>query len=65
MNRCPTEEIYVENVLKVTDEALLVYTDGREVWLPKSVVPDHENVTTDFDGYLDVAEWCLIEKELV
>jgi hypothetical protein len=50
--------IAVDRVEHETDLALLLVIDGEEVWCPKSVVEDVDEVSKgDEDVELNIAEW--------
>ncbi len=57
----PTEYItvLVDHVVTRTDKAVLCSFDGREVWLPLSVIDEDDDFE---DGPIDVAVW-VVERE--
>jgi len=64
-DRFEPTEIYVNNVIKVTDKAMLVEVDGEEHWLPLSQISDSEVEERGESGFLYIPMWLAEEKELV
>ena len=62
-------ELETDEVVKVTQEAVLVDIDGREVWMPKSQIKDGVDIHYDLEGeegvILEIAEWWAIQEELI
>lgn len=54
-------------ILKETDKAFLIATDGKEYWIPKSqTLPDESTVDSEGDkGTLSITDWIAEEKGLV
>lgn len=59
-----TVEFYAE-VLHETEMAVLCEVDGDEVWIPRSVIEDGEDLETGDTGDIEVAEWFAIKEGLV
>lgn len=48
----------VDEILRETDKAFLVYLDGEETWIPKSVIADADDYEVgDSEVTLSIAEW--------
>ena len=60
-------EIEVE-ILKVSPGAVLVYDGFKEVWIPKSLIENGGDITTDCEGELVelfVMEWFAYKEDLI
>lgn len=59
--------IDVEEILRVTDKALLCLIDGEEVWLPLSQIADADDYdfgVGDQELTVSITEWLAREKGL-
>lgn len=66
MDETAIVEIYVDNVITETEEAILCDMDGNQIWIPKSQIHKSSEVRHEGDtGWLVLPEWLAIEKELV
>jgi hypothetical protein len=55
----------VEEVLRVTDKALLLRVDGEDVWIPLSQIDDAGQYEQgDHDVTVSVTEWIAKQKGL-
>lgn len=52
-------QIVYDDIVRETENAMLVLFDYKQIWLPKSQIEYDET-----DGELFVAEWLIDEKEL-
>lgn len=60
-----TTKIEDVEVLRETDDAILVQFDNQELWVPKSVIHDDSEVyEMGCDGTLIIAEWWAEKKGL-
>lgn len=61
-----TVEFEGVTVLRASDNALLCIIDGKEVWIPQSVIHDDSDVyKMGTEGTLIIHEWFAIKKGLV
>ena len=62
-------EIETDEIVKVTQEAVLVRIDKEEVWVPKSQIHDGVDFGYSCEGeeglVLEVQEWWAIQEELI
>jgi len=59
-------EIYVEEVLADTDEAILCLVDGdTEAWIPRSQLLYTEVEEEGDSGNIEIPEWLAIDRELI
>ena len=56
----PTESVEYDEHLHDTDDARLFLIDGQQVWIPKSVIEDDDDM-----GTLEVATWFCEKEELI
>lgn len=59
-------EIYI-SVKRTTEKAILIDCDGKEAWIPKSLIKDFDDqeVNVRFTGNIEIPEWIANEKELI
>ena len=59
-------EIYI-SIKRTTEKAVLIDCDGKEVWIPKSLIKnfDDQEIGTRFAGNIEIPEWFAHEKELI
>lgn len=61
-----TVTIQVEEVIRETDLALLFLIDDDEVWMPKSVITDGDEIEVGAcEIEIEVAEWFAKQEGLV
>ena len=59
-------EIYI-SVKRTTEKAILIDCDGKEVWIPKSLIKDFDDLEIGFlfEGNIVIPEWFAQGKELI
>ena len=59
-------EIYI-SVKRRTDLAILVHIEDKELWIPKSLIKNFDDVEINvhFMGHIEIPEWFAYEKELI
>ncbi|KKK79902.1 hypothetical protein LCGC14_2828880 [marine sediment metagenome] len=52
-------EIDIDEIVRESEDAILVAIDTEEIWIPKSQIDEYD------DNQVSVKEWIAIEKGLV
>ena len=59
-------EVYVSEVVEVTDSDVLINVDGMEYWVLRSHLHEEdEDVDLGFTGDIRMKEWIAVEKGIV
>jgi len=62
-------ELETDEIVKVTEEAVLVAMDGVKDWIPKSQIKNGIDLNYNAEGevgvVLEIQEWWAIQEELI